>query len=221
MDKGAPQILIEASVVEISESGMEDVGIEWGNKAGSVKFAVDKDTGKIGLAENFMITVNQLVRDGKAEVLASPRIVALDGHEALINIGSRIPYAVPVNTTASSSQWTVEYIDAGVSLKICPKVEDDGRITVLLEPEVSSISEWRATSAGEFPVITTRNAKTLVRVGNGETIMIGGLINRSERENISKIAFLGDIPFVGVLFQNRVKERAKTEVVFLVTPKII
>jgi len=217
--KNVPQVLIESRVVEVSESGIEELGIKWGRETGAFKFSYDGE--KIRLAEDILITLKTLVGEGKAEILAQPSIVSLDGKEAQINIGSRIPYAVPVSTSSGVLQWTVQYIDAGVSLKIIPKVLGEGFISVSLRPEVSSISEWRVTSAGEFPVITTRNAQSEVRVKNGETIVIGGLINRSDRENISKIALLSDIPVLGALFCSRVKESAKTEVVFLITPRIL
>lgn len=215
------QVLIEGKIVEVTESGIEELGVKWGREAGKFKFIVDSETGRVSPAEDLLVTINQLVSDGRAEVLAEPRIVSLDGHESLINIGSRIPYAVPVSTSSGVAQWMVQYIDAGVSLKISPKIGENGKISVCLEPEVSSVSEWRVTSAGEFPVITTRNAKTEVVVKNGETIVIGGLINRSERENISKIAFVGDIPVFGSLFKNRVKERTRTEIMFFVTPHLL
>jgi len=215
------QVLIEGKVVEVSESGIEEIGIKWGREVGKFKFIVNSKDGSVSPLEDLLVTINGLVSEGKAEVLAEPCIVAIDGHEALINIGSRIPYAVPVSTSSGVAQWTVEYIDAGVSLKICPMVGDNGKISVSLEPEVSSVSEWRVTSAGEFPVITTRNAKTEVVVKDGETIIIGGLTSRSQRENVSKIAFVSDIPVLGGLFQSRVKESAKTEIVFLITPRLL
>lgn len=221
LEKKTKRVLIESRIVEVSESGMDELGVKWGAEAGSLRFAINKDTGKIGLTDDILVTVQALASEGKADILAEPSITTLDGHEATINIGSRIPYAVPASSSSTTTSWTVQYIDAGVSLKINPTVEDDNFICVLLKPEVSSISEWRMTSAGEFPVITTRNAESQVRVKDGETIVIGGLTGKSERDSLSKIALLGDIPIVGELFTNRVKESSKTEVIFLITPHII
>ncbi len=221
LDKPAPQVLIESKVIEISESGIEELGIKWGKKEGKFMFAIDKDSGEMGLSEDILAQVELLVGEGKARVIANPRISTLDNHEAEINIGSRIPYAVPANVNSSGTEWTVRYLDAGVSLKILPKIGEEGFITALIKPEVSSISEWRATSAGEFPVITTRNAEATVRVKDGETITIGGLINEAERENVSRIPLLGDIPIIGFFFSRKVREKAKTEIVFLITPYIV
>ena len=221
LDRPLPQVLIESKVVEVSEAGIEELGLRWGREEGKFKFAIDKDTGRTGLSEDILSVVEMLLSEGKANVIASPRISTLDDHEASINIGSRIPYVVPASTNSSGTQWTVQYLDAGVSLKILPKIGEGGYITALIKPEVSSVSEWRITSAGEFPVITTRNAEATVRVKDGETIAVGGLINEAERENISRIPFLSDIPILGFFFSRKVKERAKTEIVFLITPYIV
>ncbi len=221
IDKPLPQILIESKVVEVSKSGMEELGIVWGSRQGQFRFSIDKEKGKWSLSEDLPVTLNTLIGRGEANVIANPRISTVDDHEAVINIGNRIPYAIPASVSGTTTQWTIQYIDAGVSLRITPRLGEDGSITTSIRPEVSSISEWRTTSAGEFPVISTRNADATVRVKDGETIVIGGLISEQDRENLSKVAILGDIPLFGYLFQNKIKEKAKTEIIFLITPRII
>jgi type II secretory pathway component GspD/PulD (secretin) len=219
VDKLTPQILIESKVIEISQSDSMKLGLSLGN--GAFRFVTDKDTRQTALAENITTTLNALVAEGKANVVASPRIATLDNQEALINIGNRIPYAVPVSSGSNSVQWSVEYIDAGVKLKITPQLGQEGDITTFIQPEVSSISEWRTTAAGDFPVISTRNASATVRVKDGETIVIGGLMSESERENVTRVPVLGYLPGIGMLFQNKSMEKAKTEIVFLITPHTI
>ncbi len=219
IDQPIPQILIESKVVEIAESDAIRLGINYNN--GVFKFLTDKDTRKTSLAENLTTTINSLIGAGKAQVVASPRIATLDNHEAVINIGSRIPYAVPVSGSGSSTQWTVDYIDAGVKLKILPKLGEEDHITADIQPEVSSVSEWRTTAAGEFPVISTRNASAQVRVKNGETIVVGGLMSETDRVNTTRIPVLGHIPLLNFFFQNRTVEKAKTEIVFMITPYVI
>jgi len=219
IDKLVPQILIESKVVELSQSDSMKLGLSYGN--GVFRFLTSKETKKTSPAEDLTTTLNALVADGKANVIASPRIATLDNQEALINIGSRIPFAVPVSSGSAATQWSVEYIDAGVKLKIVPQLGQDGDITTYIRPEVSSISEWRTTAAGEFPVISTRNASATVRVKNGETIVVGGLLSESERENLTRVPVLGYLPLVGLLFQNKNLEKAKTEIVFLITPHTI
>jgi type II secretory pathway component GspD/PulD (secretin) len=220
IDKKIPQILIEGRVIEVAESGMADIGIVWGKNQGNFKFNIDT-AGKPYMPENIQCALDVLIGCGKAKVLANPKISALDGNEAEINIGSRIPYAVPSGGTTGTPQWTVQYIDAGVNLKIRPQVSSDGTIVSTIKPEVSNVSEWRTTSAGEFPVISTRNASVTVRMKNGETLVIGGLINESDRENVSGLPILSDIPVLGSIFKRSVSEKARTEVIFLITPRLL
>jgi type II secretory pathway component GspD/PulD (secretin) len=219
LDKPAPQVLIESRVVELTQSDSIKLGISYGN--GTYKFITNKVTKKTSSADDLTSTLNALIADGKAKVIASPRIATLDNQEALINIGNRIPYAVPVGGSSSTTQWTVDYLDAGVKLKITPQLGKDNDITTFIQPEVSSVSEWRTTSAGDFPVISTRNASATVRVKDGETIVIGGLLSESNRENVSRVPILGHLPIIGLLFLNRTIEKEKTEIVFMITPHVI
>lgn len=219
IDQPVPQILIESKVVEISRNDSSRLGIAYGN--GGVKFVTVAETKKTDLGENITSTLNALIAGGKANVLATPRIATLDNREAVINIGSRVPYAVPVGGNSTTAQWTVEYLDAGVRLKVVPQMGLDGSLTIQLQPEVSSIAEWRTTAAGDFPVIATRNAAATVRVKDGETIVIGGLLSEIERENVARLPLLGYLPVIGLLFQNKTVEKEKTEIVFMVTPHAI
>ncbi|KAF0134833.1 MAG: type II and III secretion system protein [Candidatus Saganbacteria bacterium] len=212
IDQPIPQVLIEAKVVEMSESDTIRFGID--HNSGIFKFINGKK-------QDIDSTLNTLLGNGKANLLATPRISTLDNSEATINIGSRIPYAVPVSSGSASTQWTVDYIDAGVKLKITPQIGQGNQITTFIQPEVSSISEWRTTSAGEFPVISTRNASATVKVKTGETIVVGGLMSESDRVNVTRIPILGHIPILNFFFQNRTVEKAKTEIVFLITPYVV
>jgi type II secretory pathway component GspD/PulD (secretin) len=219
IDQLAPQILIESKVMELTQSDSQKLGISYGN--GSYRFITNRETKRTRPEGDLVSTLNALAADGRANVVANPRIATLDNQEALINIGSRIPYAVPVTSGGTTTQWTVNYIDAGVKLKITPQLGQDGEITTLIQPEVSSISEWRTTAAGDFPVISTRNAAATVRVRDGETIVIGGLLSETERQNTTRVPVLGYIPGIGLLFQNKSSEKEKTEIVFLITPHVI
>ncbi len=221
LDKKIPQILIEGKVIEISQSGMADIGVAWSMGDGNFKYTVSKDTGKMDQLTDIMASVTALIGSGKAKILADPKIMALDGKEAEINIGSRIPYAVPASSNSTTTQWTVEYIDAGVNLKILSNVENDGSIVSTIRPEVSNISEWRTTSAGDFPVISTRNASVTVRLKDGETLIIGGLLNESDSENVSGVPVVSEIPVVGGLFQRKTTEKTKSDIIFLITPHLM
>jgi general secretion pathway protein D len=219
IDQPAPQVMIESQVMELTQSDSLRLGLSYGT--GTYKFITSKDTKRTRPADDLVTTLNALAANGKADVIARPRIATIDNQEALINIGNRIPYAVPVTSGGATTQWTVNYIDAGVKLRITPQIGREKEITTFIQPEVSSISEWRTTAAGDFPVISTRNASATVRVKSGETIVIGGLLSETVRENVSRVPIVGYLPLVGYLFQNKNYEKEKTEIVFLITPHLI
>lgn len=212
IDKPVPQILIEGKIIEISKND-------------SIRAGFDHNNGTFqsfnGQTPYLISTLNALLSDGKATLISSPRIATLDNHEAIINIGNRIPYAVPVSSSSTSTKWSVDFIDAGIKLKITPQKIGSSEIVMTINPEVSSISEWKTTIAGEFPVISTRNASTTLRTKSGESFVIGGLDAETQRENISRIPILGQLPILSLFFQNRTVEKAKTEIVFLITTHII
>ena len=183
VDLPIPQILIECKVLEISESDSMHLGLSYGEEAGTIQFLTDKDTRKTSAVSDLQTTLNGFISNGQAKIVASPKIATLDDHQAVLNIGSRIPYAVPVSSTSGSTQWTVEYIEAGVKLKITPRLGEAGYITTSIQPEVSSVSEWRTTAAGDFPVISSRNAQATLRVKDGETIVV-----LPEEETLRKMA---------------------------------
>ena len=221
IDLPIPQVLIESKVIEISGSELETLGLRFGSTSGSLSYVLEQGSDKFERGEDFTLGLAALASRGQADILATPKIVTLDGNPAEINIGSKVPYAVPAQSGSSSVYWRVEYIDAGVKLKITPKVLDGGQLLVDIEPEVSTVSEWRSTAAGEFPVISTRNVKTQVRVKDGETIVIGGLLSNTDRETVSKVPLLGDIPLLGWFFQTRRLQAEKSEIIFMITPRLL
>jgi len=213
-----PQVLLECEVLEITESGLQEIGIAWGSPPGKFSARTLGASYKLVPSE-VSATLSALIANGKATVLARPQIMTISGEEASVNIGSRVPFAVPINS-GTGVQWRVDYLDAGIHLKITPYV-DGNLITTKIMPEVSSIAEWRTTKAGEFPVITTRRAQSIVRVQDQETIMIAGLLSETERKNLTKIPIIGEIPLLGLPFQSHTIEKVKTEIIFLITPKIL
>ena len=218
IDVPVHQVIIESQILELTKSDFENFGFSWSISRNGMKMAVENSAIQ---SDKIYATINALKSNGKARLIANPSIATIDNQEASVNIGSKIPFAVPVNSTSQGVQWTIQYIDAGVSLKITPKLADNDYIIVSVNPEVSSISEWRTTAAGEFPVISTRNASTKIRIKNGQTIVIAGLINETDRKNMSKIPIAGDMPILGALFSQQTLEEGNSEIVFLIRPRII
>lgn len=157
--------------------------------------------------------IDALVNDGKASILAKPNITTIQGQEAVINIGSEVPVPT-VSTTNSTTTTSIKYREAGIILKCTPRVNENGVITVKVHTEVSSPLYVEDMKAYRFQ---KRSADTLVRLKDGETMVIGGLIGSDEARQLSKIPFLGDIPILGNLFKHLQKSKSDTEVMIFLT----
>lgn len=157
--------------------------------------------------------IDALISDGKANILARPNITTIQGKEAVINIGSEVPVPT-VSTTNSTTTTSIKYREAGIILKCTPRVNEDGIITVKVHTEVSSPMYVEDMKAYRFQ---KRSADTIVRLKDGQTMVIGGLIGSDEAKQMSKIPFLGDIPILGNLFKHIQKSKSDTEVMIFLT----
>lgn len=169
-------------------------------------------------------TLSAAEAEGKLKVLSDPKIATLNNQAANINVTTQIPY-VTSNIIAGglgTQSQTVTYITTGIQLAVTPTINADGRITLLLNPNVSQPSVTVAgNSATGAPAVDSRIAQTTVLVRDGETIVIGGLIHDSVSNQVAKIPILGDIPIIGWLFKNKSVVRIRNELLIFVTPKIL
>ena len=161
--------------------------------------------------------INALITDGKANLLARPNITTLQGREAVINIGGEVPVQT-VSVTNSTTTTSVTYREAGIILRCTPRVGVDGDITAKVHTEVSSPLYVPELAAYRF---NKRSADTEVRLRDGETMVIGGLIGSEESKTLSKIPFLGDLPILGVFFRNVRTSKTDSEVMIFLTAKIV
>ena len=161
--------------------------------------------------------INALVTDGKAKILSRPNVTTIQGHEAVINVGSSVP--VPkVSTNNVSTTTEIEYRDAGIILKYTPRINADGTITATIHTEVSTPQYVEDLKAYRF---NTRSADTIVTVKDGEPMIIGGLIGAEEEKSVSKIPFLGDLPILGALFRNHRKSKTESELMIFLTARVL
>lgn len=165
----------------------------------------------------YQATINALVSNGDAKVLAKPKVTTINGKQAQLLIGDRIPIQVETLTNGTTTTST-EYIDAGIKLVYTPRINTDGLITVDVRTEVSS-----ATLVSDIKQykITTRQAETTVRLKDGETMVIGGLIGTADSETSKAVPFFSKLPLIGELFKNFTKSHTDTEVVIFLTPRIV
>ena len=162
-------------------------------------------------------SINALITQHKARVLASPSISTLNGREASITIGERRSYTASSNANAAGVQNTTAFVDAGTKLRVTPIISPDGWITMKVHPEVSTF----LGAVGGLPNISTREADATVRIRDNQTIVIGGLISKSDIRDNNGIPYLKDIPLLGKVFEGHNNNDENTEVVVFITPHII
>jgi pilus assembly protein CpaC len=158
-------------------------------------------------------------RIGQVTTLTNPNLTALSGETSTFLAGGEIPILV----SQALGQVSVEYKPYGVSLAFTPTVLSDGRISLRVRPEVSTITSAGAISVGstQIPALTTRRAETTVELGSGESMVIGGLLQNSHDNSIDKTPGLGDVPVLGALFRSNGFRRNETELVIVITPYLV
>ncbi len=159
------------------------------------------------------LELSALESDGRGKIVSSPRVIAYDKTKAIIEQGTEIPYQM----ATSSGATAVSFRKAVLKLDVVPQITPDGNIS--LELDVSKDSVGTITAAG--PSIDTKHIKTQVLVDNGGTVVIGGIYTEEQQDRDTKVPFLGDLPGVGLLFQNKAKVTKKSETLVFITPKLI
>ncbi len=244
LDTAPFQVRINAKIIEVTLSEGMDLGINWNIKAsatGAVKPtefpfrtkgsdfpAPDADDFTFGTLDfsEFTATLEALETSGKSNLLSSPQVTVLDNEEAEIIVGKVIPIAryELVDRGAGTSAWTVtgyEEKDIGIKLTVTPHINRDGYITMEVTPDVSEIVEWVSFQDAEWPVTSTRRATTQVRIKDGQTLVIGGLLKEDKIKGNTGIPFLSRIPILGYLFGKRSTTEGKTDLLIFITPHIL
>ena len=233
LDVAQPQIMIEAKIVDISDTGKDELGIEWGDTTSGLtntSFTENTDGNQALTIGRFsrsplMIdaTIRGLVQSGKGKVLASPNVLAIDGKTASAFIGDEVKYVIQITRTEYGVTVTTETTKVGVQLHTVSTISQDGFITMNLHPEVSVITGWKdIVSAGiSLPLVARRYVDSTVRVKDGETIVIGGLIKDEEIKSMSGVPFLKDLPFIGNLFRSKTSQKSHSEIMMFITPRVL
>jgi pilus assembly protein CpaC len=169
-------------------------------------------------------TIEALETKGIVETLAEPNLMAADGKEASFLAGGEFPYPVVQGTSAGgSTAVTIEFKEYGIRLNFIPTITPRETIRLQVAPEVSALDFTHAVqiSGFEVPAITSRKVNTEVELKDGQSFIIGGLLDNEETESLNKIPFLGDIPVLGKFFQSMTRTKTNTELIVIVTPEIV
>ena len=238
----ARQIMVRAQVVDINKTALKNFGLEWGpvsfdgSGVGSVQdqpFLIGQSRigpfdllagGKIFQFDPIGARIRALQEQNKAKVLSEPNLIVLDGREANILVGGEIP--IPVVQSAqigAAASVSIMFKEFGVRMKIIPNITGENTIQLTVIPEVSSIDNANAVifSGFRIPAFRTRRAETTVNVRDGQSLIIGGLLQNEQSKLVRQIPVLGDIPIIGELFKTRSFVNNETELVIIVTPQIL
>lgn len=173
-------------------------------------------------AQSTKAVLNLLQQENKTKVISSPRVSAMNGEEAMINVGQNFPIPMYQTSSETGTQYISGYqeIKIGIILKVTPNLIGGNRILLNLHPEISAIDGYVGPN-NERPITATKEVTTSVSVMDGGTIIIGGLIKDEETLYESHVPFLGKVPVLGSVFSNKNKKMSKTELVIFLTPHII
>jgi len=164
------------------------------------------------------LELSALEADNRGKVVSSPRVITADKRKATITQGTEIPYL----TQAASGGLTISFKAAILSLEVTPQITPDDRIIMDIEIRKDSVGQLVAVATlGTVPSIDTKFLKTQIVVDNGDTAVLGGVFEQLSRTDVTKVPFLGDLPFVGNLFKTTRKQEDKTELLIFITPRII
>jgi general secretion pathway protein D len=242
VDHTPPQVLINVVFLEVTYRKGLDVGVEGsfskGNIGGGVSNNITQGFGGLpginsgaGVVQmiggNYQATLRAIAEAGKLEVLSRPSVLARNNQQATITVGQQVPLITGTRYDNFGNQInSISYQSVGIILRVTPFITSAGMVEMIVSPEISNLSDQTVaistgTNSVGAPVINTRSADTVVVTPDGQTVVIGGLMQNTKTSTTSKIPLLGDIPGLGALFRRKVTNEAKTELLIFLTPQIV
>ena len=172
---------------------------------------------------NWAMLLSALSSNSKNDILATPSIVTLDNMEAMFNVGQEVPVLSGSQTTSGDNVFnTVERKTVGIKLKVKPQINEGDSVLLEIEQEVSSVADAASSSSADLgATFNTRTVNNAVLVGSGETVVVGGLLDKSVTDSVDKVPVLGDIPVLGYLFRSNSKKVSRRNLMLFIRPSII
>lgn len=244
LDNPPLQVQIETRILEVNLTGDLDLGVQWylGRLAGNSTSETVADTpgsqgalgaGGVGLgtasmfysfvSNNLQVALRALETNGRTQILSAPSLVVMNNQQAQIQVGDNIPISqTTVNTgTSDTTLSSVEYVQTGVILDVVPRINPGGLVYMDIQQQVSDADTQSVTDTQVNPRISTRSVSTQVAVQSGQTVLLGGLIRQGNSESLTSVPYLGKIPGLGWLFGSRSTSKARTELIVLITPRVV
>jgi general secretion pathway protein D len=232
-DTQEPEVLLELEVLEVRSTRLTELGIKLPNTVSLTPLAPAGATGLTvanlrGLGEDRIgvsvggITLNLRREVGDFEILANPRVRAKNREKAKVLIGDKVPIITTTTGQTGFVSDTVTYLDVGLKLDIEPTIYANDEVAIKLALEVGSLAGQLKTASGTVAYqISTRNASTALRLKDGETQLLAGLLSKEDRTSASRVPLAGDVPVLGRLFSSQLDDGTRTELVLAVTPRIV
>jgi general secretion pathway protein D len=229
-DLGEPEVMLELEVLEVASSLVQEFGVRYPEQISLVGTSPDgtipdmfqlRSRGFKALAANPILLLNLRKQDGSTNILANPRIRVKNREKAKVHIGERVPVITTTSTANVGVSSSVSYLETGLKLDVEPNIYLEDEVAIKVQLEVSNILEQLNIGGTVSYRLGTRNAATTLRLHDGETQVLAGLINSEDRKTFAKVPYAGDLPVLGRLFRNDDISGARTEVVLLVTPHIV
>ncbi len=233
-DKPPRQIMLDAKIVELTSDAKEQLGIDWqwewqhpspgdNTRTGTAAFDMTENAIELGYAttaeftKSLSLTLALLCQNDSATIVANPRVTAMDGKKAEIKVTTEEYFKITTGP-ATYAYATIQTIESGITLEMTPRIGTGDEITLEVSPEVSDVV---GVGSEGLPKITRRKATTTVRVKNGGTVVIGGMVNNTVHNMVSKVPLLGDVPILGYLFKSTEEEKSTRDILIFITPHFL
>ncbi|MCF5554740.1 type II secretion system protein GspD, partial [Pseudomonas syringae] len=248
LDNPPLQVQIETRILEVSLTGELDMGVQWylGRLAGNSGTTgnvtnTSGSQGAIGtggaalastdaffysfVSNNLQVALRALETNGRTQVLSAPSLVVMNNQQAQIQVGDNIPISqtsINTNTSTNTTLSSVEYVQTGVILDVVPRINPGGLVYMDIQQQVSNAdTSGNNDDANGNPRISSRSVSTQVAAQSGQTVLLGGLIKQDNAETVNAVPYLGRIPGLRWLFGNTSKSKGRTELIVLITPRVI
>lgn len=248
LDLAEPEVMLDVEVLEVSTKRLMELGINWSNRfsvlsapqtsttsstvGGALVVNTNTTSAPLTLESLKNVNASQIgvpnpvlnlrKEDGDTNVLANPRIRVKNREKAKVHIGDRLPVITTTSTANVGVSESVSYLDVGLKLDVEPNIYLENDVAIKVGLEVSNIVNTIKSANGTLAYqVGTRNATTVLRLKDGETQVLAGLINDEDRKSANKVPGLGDLPLLGRLFSSHMGETNKSEIVLLITPHVV
>ena len=242
LDKAKPEVTIDVAVMQVERDKVRNIGLQWPQTLSATLTTTSTTSGATLTlndlanlnAKNFSLTVGtaqaeMLLTDTDTQILQNPRLRATDGQKATLKIGEKIPIAtgsllapgVSATAAAGYAQTQFQYMDVGVNVEMTPTIHYNGDVSLKVKIEISSETGTSTIEGVTEPIIGQQSVEEMIRLKEGESNILGGLLQEQNNLTVSGTPGLGEIPFLKYLFSTQEREVQHEEIVFLITPHLV